>query len=138
MLFNNGHNKVFLVPDSCRATKEIVMVYALTSLMTPMETIRRRLLQLFTDELAVDFLMLQDKHNMRTFLFNIKLILHSLRDMLEKLASGSIFYLFLKLVQINYKFSDNLRTLYIYRQRHNVIDVTPTYYFQNHFQSVDN
>jgi hypothetical protein len=103
-----------------------------------MKTIRRLLLQLLTDELAMDFLMLQDKHNMRTFLFNIKLILHSLRDMLEKLASGSIFYLFLKLVQINYKFSDNLRTLYIYRQRHNVIDVTPTYYFQNHFQSVDN
>jgi hypothetical protein len=106
--------------------------------MTAMKTIRRLLLQLLTDELAVDLLMLQDKHNMRTFSFNIKLILHSLRDMLEKLASGSLFYLFLKLVQINYKFSDNLRTLYIYRQRHNVIDVTPTYYFQNHFQSVDN
>ena len=54
--------------------KEIVTVYALTSLMTPMQTIRRRLLQLFTDELAVDFLMLQDKHNMRTFSLNIKLI----------------------------------------------------------------
>ena len=49
--------------------------------------------------------------------------------MLEKLARGSLFYLFLKLVQINYKFSDNLRTLYIYRQRHNVIDVTLTYNF---------
>jgi hypothetical protein len=110
--------------------KEIITVYALTSQMTPMKTIRRRLLQLFTDKLAVNFLMLQDKHNMRTFsLIN----LHSLRHMLEKLAKGLLFYQFLKLIQINYIISDNLRTLYIYRQRHNVIDVTLTYYFQNHF-----
>ena len=54
--------------------KEIITVYALTSLMTPMKTIRRRLLQLFTDKLAVDFLMLQDKHNMPNFSLNIKLI----------------------------------------------------------------
>jgi hypothetical protein len=40
--------------------------------------------------------------------------LHSLRNMLEKLAKGSLFYPFLKLVEINFKFPDNVRILYIY------------------------
>ena len=90
--------------------KEIVTAYALTSQMTPMKTIRRRLLQLFTYELAVDIFMLQ------YILVQYQINLHSLQDILEKLARGSLFYLFLKLVRINYIFSDNLRTLYIYRQ----------------------
>jgi hypothetical protein len=36
-----------------------------------------------------------------------KINLYSLGNRLEKLAKGSLFYLFLKLVQINYTFSDN-------------------------------
>ena len=43
-----------------------------------------------------------------------KINLHSLRNRLEKLAKGSLFYLFIKLVQINYIFFDNIRILYIY------------------------
>jgi hypothetical protein len=39
--------------------------------------------------------------------------LHSLRNKLEKMSKGSLIYLFLKLVQINYMFSDNVGILYI-------------------------
>ena len=46
-----------------------------------------------------------------------KINLHSLRNRLEKLDKGSFFYLFLKLVQINYIFSDNVRILYMHRMR---------------------
>ena len=42
-----------------------------------------------------------------------KFHLHSLRNMLEKLSEGSFFCLFLKLVQINYIFSDDVRKFYI-------------------------
>jgi hypothetical protein len=47
-----------------------------TSQRTLLETIRTMLFQLFSDNLAVvlDFLTLQDKHNIRTFLVNIKSI----------------------------------------------------------------
>ena len=38
----------------------------------------------------------------------------SLRNRPEKLAEGSLFCLFLKLVQINFIFTDNVRILYIY------------------------
>jgi hypothetical protein len=37
-----------------------------------------------------------------------------LRNRPEKLAKGSLFYLFLKLVEINLIFSDNVLILYIY------------------------
>jgi hypothetical protein len=37
-----------------------------------------------------------------------------LRNRPEKLAEGSLFCLFLKLVQINFIFTDNVRILYIY------------------------
>ena len=40
--------------------------------------------------------------------------MYSLRNRHEKLAKGSLFCLFLKLVQINYIFTDNVRILYIY------------------------
>jgi hypothetical protein len=45
---------------------------------------------------------------------NYKINLHSLRNRLEKLTNCSLFYLFLKLVQINYIFSGNVRILYMY------------------------
>ena len=45
---------------------------------------------------------------------NIKNILYSLRNRLEKLTKSSLFYLFLQLVNINYIFSDNVRILSIY------------------------
>jgi len=43
-----------------------------------------------------------------------KINLHSLRNRLEKIAKGSLFYPFLKLMQINFIFTDNVRILYIY------------------------
>ena len=40
--------------------------------------------------------------------------MYSLRNKPEKLAKGSLFCLFLKLVQINFIFTDNVHILYIY------------------------
>ena len=40
--------------------------------------------------------------------------MYSLRNRPEKLAEGSLFCLFLKLVQINFIFTDTVRILYIY------------------------
>ena len=40
--------------------------------------------------------------------------MYSLRNRHEKLTEGSLFCLFLKLVQINFIFTDNVRILYIY------------------------
>ena len=45
---------------------------------------------------------------------NYKINLDLLRNRLEKLVKGSFFCLFLKLVQIIYKLSDNVRILYMY------------------------
>jgi len=71
---------------------------------------------LVSDNLAgiLEILILQDKHNIRTLLLNIKINLHSLRNRLEKLAKYLFFYLFLKLVQINYIFSDNVNVRILY------------------------
>jgi hypothetical protein len=44
-----------------------------------------------------------------------KIHLYSLRNRPEKLAKGSLYCLFLKLVQINFIFTDNIRILYMYR-----------------------
>jgi len=120
--------------------KEMVTVYALTSQMTPMKTIRTTLVSAIYRQIGSCFGLfdIAAQTQYTYIVVKYKIYLHSLGEMLEKLARGSIFYLFLKLVQINYIFSDNLRTLYIYWQRHNVIHVTLTYNFQNHFQSVDN
>jgi hypothetical protein len=54
---------------------------------------------LFSDNLAVivlDFLILQDKHNIGTryIVVEYEINLHSLRNRLENLAKGLIFYLF--------------------------------------------
>jgi len=43
-----------------------------------------------------------------------KLYLHSLRNKPEKFARGMLFYLFLKLVQINFVLSDKITILYTY------------------------
>ena len=118
----------------------MVTVYALTSEMTPMETIRTTLVSAIYRQIGSCFGLfdIAGQTQYTYIVVKYKINLHSLGKMLQKLARGSIFYLFLKLVHINYIFSDNLRTLYIYWQRQNVIDVTLTYHFQNHFQSVDN
>ena len=47
--------------------------------------------------------------------------MYSLRNRPEKLAKGSLFYLFLKLVQIIFLFTDNVRILYIYGPSHDEI-----------------
>ena len=46
--------------------------------------------------------------------------LHSLRNRLEKLNKGSLFYLYLKLVQINFIFDDHVRIMYIYSDIKNI------------------
>ena len=48
-------------------------VQAMTSHMTPLKQLERHLCQLIADNLAVvfDFLILQDKHNIRTLSENI-------------------------------------------------------------------
>jgi hypothetical protein len=47
------------------------------------------------------------------FVVKYKIHLYSLRNRPEKLAEGSLFCLFLKLVQINFIFTDNVRYTYI-------------------------
>jgi hypothetical protein len=59
------------------------------------------------------------------------LIINGLEMILNIIGQCDVNHSMLKLVRINDIFSDNLRTLYIYRQRHTVIDVTLTYYVQN-------
>ena len=48
--------------------------------------------------------------------------MYSLRNRPEKLAKGSLFCLFLKLVQINFIFTDNVRILYISSTPHHEWD----------------
>ena len=63
MLLCHGLNKAFLVPDSCRATEG--NGNSISGDITD-DTVEKRLeQQLFLDNLAVvlDFLILQDKHN---------------------------------------------------------------------------
>jgi hypothetical protein len=52
-----------------------------------------------------------------------KINLYSLQNRPEKLAEGSLFCLFLKLVQINFIFTDNVRILYMYFCTHENINV---------------
>ena len=56
------------------------------------------------------FLTLEDKHNIRTLSLNIKFICTRCETSLK----SSLFCLFLKLVQIKFIFTDNVRILYIY------------------------
>jgi hypothetical protein len=88
VLLCHGPNKAFLVPDSGRATE------------------RNR------NNLAgvLDFLILQDKHNIHTLSFKNQINLHSLRNSLENLTKGLLFFLFLYLVHINLYFP----TMYVY------------------------
>ena len=73
--------------------------------MMHFKTFRTTLVSAISDDLTVvfDFLILQDKHNIRTLSLNIKLI-----------CTCKQVYLFLKLVQINFLFSYNVHILYIY------------------------
>ena len=85
------------------------------SQMMPMKTIRMMLVSAISDNWVVvlDFLILQDKTQYMYILAKYKIDLHSLRNRLEKLALDLLVYLFLKIVQINLIFSDNIRILYI-------------------------
>jgi hypothetical protein len=51
---------------------------------------------------------LQDKHNIHTLLENIKFICTHCEKRTEKFVKGSLFYLFLELVQINIIFCYNI------------------------------
>ena len=95
MLLGHESNKTFLVPDSCRATE-------------------RNGNSIFSENFTgvLDFLIVQDDQNIRKLSLKIKINLHALRNRLEKLTNDSLFYLFLKLVQINFIFAENVRILY--------------------------
>jgi len=76
------------------------------------------LILIFSDNLAIvsDILTLQNKHNtLYTYIIGkYKINVHSLLNRPEKLDKDSLFYLFLKPVQVNFKCSGNVRILYIY------------------------
>ena len=95
MLLGHESNKTFLVPDSCRATE-------------------RNGNSIFSENFTgvLDFLIVQDDQNIRNLSLKIKINLQALRNRLEKLTNDSLFYLFLKLVQINFIFAENVRILY--------------------------
>jgi hypothetical protein len=80
------------------------------------------LFQLFSDNLEVvlNFLILQDKHNISKLSLNIQII---------------FFYMFRKLVQINFIFSDKVRILYIYIKVYIFICLNDKYItnFPSHF-----
>ena len=66
MLLCHGLNKAFLVPDSCRATEgNGKSISGDITDDTVEKRLEQHLFQLFLDNLAVvlDFLILQDKHN---------------------------------------------------------------------------
>ena len=87
--------------------------------MTPMKTIRTMLASVIFRQFGSCF-ELFDIAGYTQYTYNMYIVikyqinLHSLRNRLDKLAKGSLFYLFLKLVQINFIFTDNVRILYIY------------------------
>ena len=74
-----------------------------------------RLFLLFLDNFAValGFLTLQDKHNIRTLSENIKFICQRCDTGLKSLPKTRFFYLLIKLVQINIIFSNNVPILSI-------------------------
>ena len=84
--------------------------------MTHLNTIRTTLVSAINRKFAVvlDFLILQDKRNIRALTLNIELI--STRCQIN--YKIFLFYLFLSLVQINYIVSSNVRILYIYHLHH--------------------
>ena len=111
MLFSHGPNKEFLVPDSCRVTERNG------------NSIRAD----FTENIIENdyndacFSYFQTKWQLFwTFLhcrINTicrQILLYSLLNRPEKFEKGSLYNLFLKIVKINYIFSDNVRILYIY------------------------
>jgi hypothetical protein len=77
-----------------------------------------RLFLIFSGKLAVvfDFLTLQDKHNIRTWSVNITFIWNRC-ETARKARRRLAFFLFLKLVEINFKFVDNVCILFIYFTR---------------------
>jgi hypothetical protein len=62
--------------------------------------------------------------------------LYSLRNRPEKLAKGSLFCLFLKLVQINFIFTDNVRILYIYPPDTFVLSIQNKRMYRNLFKKM--
>ena len=89
-----------------------------TSQSTPWKTMRTTLVFVFCRIFSSCFVLFdiaENKHNIRTLSEDMKFIhLHPLRDRLEKLAKGSIFYLFLKLLQINFTVAAYFLILSIY------------------------
>ena len=80
MLFSHGFNKAFLVPDSWRVTVRNGNSISVDG--------RHRGHYL---EHVLDFLTLQDKHNIHILSVNYKINLHSLCNSSEKLAKALVF-----------------------------------------------
>jgi hypothetical protein len=77
VLFSNGPNKAFLVPDSCRATvRNGFSIHVDVTDDTIENNLNEACFSYLFVNLAVvlDFLILQDKHNICTLSLNIKLI----------------------------------------------------------------
>jgi len=105
VLLGYGPNKAFLVPVSCGATARNGNSISSDVTDDTIETIRTILGSNIFRQFAgvLDFFLLQDKNNIRTLPLNIKLIC-------TRYDTGSLFYLFLRLVQINFIFP----TMYVY------------------------
>ena len=89
--------------------KETITVQVLTSRMTPLKTIRKTLVSAIFRQFVscfLDFLTWQEKHNICTLSLDIKLIC-------THCETGEK-YLFLKLVQINLTFFDNVYMYIVY------------------------
>ena len=105
MLLGYGPNKAFLVPDSCGVIARNSNSISSDVTDDTIETIRTMLVSNIFRSFAgvLDFFLLQDKNNIGTLPLNIKLIC-------TRYDTGSLFYLFLRLVQINFIFP----TMYVY------------------------
>ena len=118
MLLGHAPNKVFLVhvPNSCGATE--INGNSTSSDITD-DTIENDLNDscfnyFLTIWRCFGFFFIAGQTQYMYIVFKNKINLHSLQNRLEKLANGLPFYLFLKLVQIKYIFSDNVPTPMVY------------------------
>jgi Ni,Fe-hydrogenase I cytochrome b subunit len=112
VLLSHGPNKAFLVPDACRVTERngnsISTDIIDDACFRYFQTFWQLLWTFWYCRINKIYMYIIIKHQIH---------LHSLRNRLAKLAKGSPFYLFLKLVQINF-------ILYIYlKERSNRIRI---------------
>jgi hypothetical protein len=103
MLFSNGPNKAFLVPDPCRPTERNGNSISANITDSIIENDMNGVcFSYFQTIWQVSWTSLYRRINTIICTFSLDIInLNSLRNRLEKFANCSFFYLFLRLVQIN-------------------------------------